>query len=382
MAWPTGNVSLSNVDAESDSISSARSDIYSAFTKLNEIITNGPGTGNVTVYNDDNVAAYLPTHTGNISANVITTTGGVFWANGTAYSTGGGGGGSYGNVDVAAYLPTYTGNVAAGNVTVTTNVTANKFIGDGSLLTNLPGGGSYGNTQVAAYLLGNTTIGTIGQTTSGQTTLYGKTVSVTGYGAGGSSGTTSITGHKTLYLLNGGTSGTLIRAETDNFTVVPVYGSIGTFTLNNFNLVISAQGSITTVGNVTLSQSNGWFNGNVKGNITSSGTSTFGPYIERVYAIGNTGAGTITPVFSNGPVQTMTATGNFTLAAPTGMTAGASLSFIIRQDATGVRICSFNSAYKFANGSKTLSTTANSIDVVTVFYDGTDYLCGLNKGFV
>ena len=45
MAWPSANVSLANVDSGSDRISSARADIYDAFTKLNEIITEGPGGG-------------------------------------------------------------------------------------------------------------------------------------------------------------------------------------------------------------------------------------------------------------------------------------------------------------------------------------------------
>jgi hypothetical protein len=45
MAWPSANISLSNVDADSDSISSARADIYQAFTSLNDIIQVGPSSG-------------------------------------------------------------------------------------------------------------------------------------------------------------------------------------------------------------------------------------------------------------------------------------------------------------------------------------------------
>ena len=36
---------------------------------------------------------------------------------------------------------------------------------------------------------------------------------------------------------------------------------------------------------------------------------------------------------------------------------------------------------KFAGGTKTLSTTANAIDVMTVFYDGTDYIASLSTNF-
>ena len=60
--------------------------------------------------------------------------------------------GSYSNTNVAAYLPTYTGNLVSltGAVTTTANITANYFIGNGSQLTGLPE--SYSNVNVAAYL--------------------------------------------------------------------------------------------------------------------------------------------------------------------------------------------------------------------------------------
>ena len=99
MAWPTGNLSLANVDADSDSISSARADIYSAFVKVNELTNTSPAT-------------FLPAYTGNIAANYITTTSGIFWPNGSAYATGnitGNGGGTYGNTEVAAYFNTVPG---------------------------------------------------------------------------------------------------------------------------------------------------------------------------------------------------------------------------------------------------------------------------------
>ena len=65
----------------------------------------------------------------------------------------GGGNSTYGDSNVAAYLPTYTGNLVSltGAVTTTANVTANFFIGDGSLLTNLPVS-TYSNANVANYL--------------------------------------------------------------------------------------------------------------------------------------------------------------------------------------------------------------------------------------
>jgi hypothetical protein len=36
---------------------------------------------------------------------------------------------------------------------------------------------------------------------------------------------------------------------------------------------------------------------------------------------------------------------------------------------------------KFAGGSKTLSTTGSAIDIMSVFYDGTNYYATLTKGY-
>jgi hypothetical protein len=235
MVWPTGNVNLTNLDAGADSISAARTDLYDAVVKLNQMITNGPGTGTVTVYNDDNVRAYLPTHNANVAATYFVGDG-RYISNlnlGNVTST-------YGNANVAAYLPTYTGNISPNNITA--------------------------NNIVAT-------------------------------------------------------------------------------------------------------------------NITSNGVFTVGPYIEKVYSIGNSGTSNITPTMSNGPIQKITATGNFSLNAPSGMSAGSSLVLIVRQDGTGNRVPTISASYKFAGGQKILSTAAYSIDIITIFYDGTDYLCNLIKAY-
>lgn len=112
-----------------------------------------------------------------------------------------------------------------------------------------------------------------------------------------------------------------------------------------------------------------------------TGTTELKRYKETVYNIGNSGTSTITPDFNNGAVQTIAATGNFTLALPTNITSGANLTLIITQDATGTRTFSPNASYKFANGLKTLSVAANSIDVMTIYYDGSRYLCSLIRNY-
>lgn len=63
---------------------------------------------------------------------------------------------------------------------------------------------------------------------------------------------------------------------------------------------------------------------------------------------------------------TLTPAQNFTLSNPTGIVAGGTYTLTITQDATGSRIITWGSAYKFPNGSKfVLTTTPNAIDVIT-----------------
>ena len=102
-------------------------------------------------------------------------------------------------------------------------------------------------------------------------------------------------------------------------------------------------------------------------------------YREPVFAL--TYAATLTPdIGTNGNVQKVTLTGNVTISAFISPVAGQSCTLILVQDATGSR--TLTSTMKFAGGLKTLSTAANSIDILSIFYDGTNYYASLGKGFV
>jgi len=88
---------------------------------------------------------------------------------------------------------------------------------------------------------------------------------------------------------------------------------------------------------------------------------------------------TITPNAADGSIRTITLTGNLTFSAFASPVSGQSITLIITQDATGSR--TLTSTMKFAGGLKTLSTAANSIDILTVSYIGTTYYASLAKGF-
>jgi hypothetical protein len=101
-----------------------------------------------TSYGNANVAAYLPTYTGNVTANYFIGNGSQL----TGISAGNIVGG-YGNADVANYLPTYTGNLTSLNtICATGNITGSYILGNGAFLTGVSGTGTYGNSNVSAYL--------------------------------------------------------------------------------------------------------------------------------------------------------------------------------------------------------------------------------------
>jgi hypothetical protein len=99
-------------------------------------------------------------------------------------------------------------------------------------------------------------------------------------------------------------------------------------------------------------------------------------YKETVYSIGTT-SGTIAPNAANGNVQTITLNGNLTLNAFTSPLAGQSITLIINTNGTSRTL---TSSWLFAGASKTISITS-TVDIISVFYDGTNYYASLSKGF-
>lgn len=82
-----------------------------------------------------------------------------------------------------------------------------------------------------------------------------------------------------------------------------------------------------------------------------------------------TDGATITPDFSAGRNFTVTLAGNRTLANPTNQVAGYSGMITVTQDATGSRTLSYGTNWKFNGGAPTLSTAANSVDLITYYVE-------------
>ena len=120
-------------------------------------------------------------------------------------------------------------------------------------------------------------------------------------------------------------------------------------------------------------------------NISSTGIQTTGSVVAKAYTgtvvdIG-TRSGDISSTvdINNGNIYKLEAVGDITLNSIANAVAGSSIRIIIKQDGTGSRL--LTSSMKFAGGDKTLSTGGGSIDIIDIFYDGTNYFAELTKAY-
>jgi len=154
----------------------------------------------------------------------------------------------YGNSNVAAYLPTYTGAMTAmtGNITTTGNVSGTYFIGNGALLTGISGGGTptsivNGTSNVVAAASGNVTVGVAG--TAGVATFATTGEYVTGL-ISASGNITSGANVSGQYILGNGAFLTGVASSYGNADVSNYLAS-GTDTAN-----IITTGNISAAGNI------------------------------------------------------------------------------------------------------------------------------------
>jgi len=194
---------------------------------------------------------------------------------------------------------------------------------------------------------------------------------------------------------------------TDAYFVSTPQGKVGTDTdANEAHLFLASNNGETTLlgtNKVSFYQSaNAFSAGNIVGgynaiksgvewaNISSTGIQTGGTiqgdntvlkkFNETKVDLGSvSGDQSIALNADNGSIYTLTATGGITINNIANAVAGTSMTIIITQDGTGSH--ALTSSMKFAGGDKTLSTAPNSIDVISVFYDGTTYYASLTKAY-
>ena len=170
-----------------------------------------------------------------------------------------------------------------------------------------------------------------------------------------------------------------------NTATINVYANLN-FTTSDLRFSgATTNGQILTVTNSTTGQV-GWLNantniqtylptysGNVGGNIQLT------QFSEAYSNVGNV-SGIIAPNAAISTIYNYTLTGNITLNSINNVSAGTSMTIILTQDATGNRLLTSN--WKFASNVRTLTTTANATDIISVFYSGTQYYASLTQGYV
>ena len=182
-------------------------------------------------------------------------------------------------------------------------------------------------------------------------------------------------------------TGTLSTAAQTNVTSLGTLSSLlVTGNIRSNTRLIS--GNLTSTGLLTISSA---ANGNI--NITPNGTGVvnyggstvvdplFKNYRETVQDLGNIST-SVTPNYDTAVVKKFTVINSFTLNLPANMPTGGSMTLIIAQDGIGSRLMTANAGYKWASGSNILSTAPGAIDIINIFYDGTNYYSALSKGYV
>lgn len=178
-------------------------------------------------------------------------------------------------------------------------------------------------------------------------------------------GSLDVNGQSIVSVSNGNI--TIAPNGSGNIQLTPASGNI-TLGATNFPTADgSANQFITTNGSGTLA-----FTSTLTG-------STLTNYKETIYT-GGTTTGTITPSVANGNVQSITLSGSITLNALGTPETGDSMTLIVKQPSSGGPY-TLTSSMLFAGGTKTLSTAANAIDIISVLYDGTNYWASLSTNF-
>lgn len=294
-----------------------------------------------------------------------------------------------GGVVQASPLPTIYS--AASSITATPVATSNPLTAD-----------SLGRVSFGApdgfYLI------TVSGSTFPTYSIYRNFVAAAATGAGSGSVTSvALSLPATEFAVSGSPvvgAGTLVggwQSQTANKVFAAPNGAPGTPTfrvLVNADLPLSGVGAATyqswTAGTGALSLTS--FTVNTAGVVTAASNTAI-----TVPQYGNQGTWTkaqnvaqSSPVFASPLTLDLTTsncfvvspTSNFIMSAPTGAVAGGTYIVKFVQDVVGTRVVTWPASFKWPSGvAPVLSTPANTVDLLSMYYDGTNFLCTLNKAY-
>ena len=288
----------------------------------------------------------------------------------------------------------FSAPLAGNTLFQTANVTMQP--GSFSLTTGNPNGNIYNTTAASATnVFGYNQQGTL-TLTPGTYNGGASGLVFNNYGAN-SDGSGPRGSQIALARYRGSRDGNSVIVSGDGIGTISFQGYTGPsgIALESASIVGVTTGTITSGSapnaNINFTTTNGYFNfynpisvsGNITaGNITAGNANIsnlqLNQFQENVYSYGNA-SGTITPDFNNGSIQKLTLTGNITMNTLGNAIAGRSMTLILTQDATGNR--TLTSSMLFAGNYKTLTTLANSKDIISLFFDGSTYYASLTTGY-
>lgn len=175
-----------------------------------------------------------------------------------------------------------------------------------------------------------------------------------------------------------------------NGTTIFTNNTGGTFSVTGFSTGATASAYVTgftySNNNLTIKQSTGDLNVlvntmtglTVNGNITYTGQTN-----NPVYTAG-TVTSTFIPNWNNSNIQTVILSAATTsISGGTNIANGASYTMILKQNATGSRVVTWGSQYKWQSGiAPVLTATANAVDILTFISDGTNLYGLIAKNFI
>ena len=364
-----------------------------------DIVIRTETTGSKLLFNNGSNNAALTVYNNNVLVNTITPNGSApLQVSGNAYVSG--------NLGIGSPSPTSPLSVV-GNASISGNVTALKYYGDGSALSNITSGVGI-NTAGGVVGTGATILDFRGSGIStvtvssgiatinisgGNVSIAVTTVAPTGPSVGNLWYNTNL-GRTFIYYSDGNSSqwvdaapfnqgGLFVSKYGDNMyaglgvTVGSVsspsvyfndYANTGFFAPGGNQFGITCNGSLILQASSTNVTVNG--NARVSGVVTATtlDSTQLKNYTEVTSALGNTGtAATIN--LANGNVFTATLTNNCTFTFTTGVTSGtASFTLILTNDAVGGRSITWPVSVKWPNNSTpSRTTTANATDIWSFF---------------
>ena len=232
------------------------------------------------------------------------------------------------------------------------------------------------NEQILKYNAGNSRFELVAD--AGQNINAGTGISVDQESDGGVTISSTVTDTNTTYTIDAETDGSnanlkLVGSDASSDVIQLVAGT-------NVALTVDSTGAVTIDATSTgiadvVDDTTPQLGGNLDGQGNQVQDVELINYKEDIYTLSY--AATITPDVANGNVQKMSCTGDFTFSAFSNPEAGQTLTLVVDHNGAARTL---TSTMSFANGDDALSLS-DTVDIISVFYDGTTYYASIAKNF-